>query len=70
MPDNLNSAVRKTHRYEPDVNPAYQQLAAHYSVAVVPARPYKPKEKSKAEEGKGVYVLMSGLSREHLSVGA
>lgn len=51
VPDNLKSAVRKTHRYEPDINPAYQQLAAHYNVAVVPARPYKPKDKSKAEVG-------------------
>jgi len=49
VPDNLKSAVRKTHRYEPDINPAYQQLAQHYQVAVVPARPYKPKDKSKAE---------------------
>ncbi|WP_156491606.1 IS21 family transposase, partial [Oleiphilus sp. HI0123] len=49
VPDNLRSAVRKTHRYEPDINPAYQQLAQHYQVAVVPARPYKPKDKSKAE---------------------
>ena len=49
VPDNLKSAVRKTHRYEPDINPAYQQLAAHYQTAVVPARPYKPKDKAKAE---------------------
>lgn len=51
VPDNLKSGVLKTHRYEPDINPAYQQLAAHYRVAVVPARPYKPKDKSKAEVG-------------------
>jgi len=49
VPDNLKSAVRKPHRYEPDINPAYQQLAAHYQIAVVPARPYKPKDKAKAE---------------------
>jgi len=49
VPDNLKSAVRKTHRYEPDINPSYQQLAAHYGVAIVPARPYKPKDKAKAE---------------------
>ncbi len=48
VPDNLKSGVSKTHRYEPDINPAYQQLASHYRVAVVPARPYKPKDKSKA----------------------
>lgn len=49
VPDNLKSAVHKTHRYEPDLNPAYQQLAAHYQTAIVPARPYKPKDKAKAE---------------------
>lgn len=49
VPDNLKSAVTKTHRYEPDINPSYQQLAAHYQVAIVPARPYKPKDKAKAE---------------------
>lgn len=51
VPDNLKSGVSKTHRYEPDINPAYQQLAAHYGVAMIPARPYKPKDKSKAEVG-------------------
>jgi len=49
VPDNLKSAVRKTHRYEPEVNPAYLQLAAHYQTVIVPARPYKPKDKAKAE---------------------
>jgi len=51
VPDNLKSAVRKTHRYDPDINPSYQQLASHYQCAIVPARPYKPKDKSKAEVG-------------------
>ena len=31
-------------RYDPQINPSYQQLAAHYRVAVMPARPYKPKD--------------------------
>ncbi|WP_354624580.1 IS21 family transposase [Psychromonas sp. MME2] len=51
VPDNLRSGVSKACRYEPELNPSYQQLAAHYSVAVMPARPYKPKDKSKAEVG-------------------
>lgn len=51
VPDNLRSGVSKACRYEPELNPSYQQLAEHYSVAVVPARPYKPKDKSKAEVG-------------------
>ena len=51
IPDNLKSGVTKACRYDPDVNPSYQQLAAHYGVAIMPARPYKPKDKSKAEVG-------------------
>jgi len=51
VPDNLRSAISKACRYDPDTNPSYQQLAEHYGVAVLPARPYKPKDKSKAEVG-------------------
>ena len=51
VPDNLKSGVSKPCRYDPDLNPAYQQLAAHYGCAVMPARPYKPQDKSKAEVG-------------------
>jgi len=45
VPDNLKSAVTKACRYDPDLNASYQQLAEHYQLAVVPARPYKPKDK-------------------------
>jgi len=51
VPDNLRSAVTKTCRYEPDINPTYHQLAEYFNVAVIPTRPYKPKDKSKAEVG-------------------
>ena len=51
VPDNLKSGVTKACRYDPDINPSYQQLAAHYGVALMPARPLKPKDKSKAEVG-------------------
>lgn len=51
IPDNLRSGVSKACRYDPQLNPSYQQLAEHYQLAVVPARPYKPKDKAKAEVG-------------------
>ena len=51
VPDNLKSGVTNACRYDPDINPSYQQLAAHYGVALVPARPLKPKDKAKAEVG-------------------
>lgn len=50
VPDNLKSGVTSPHRYDPDVNPTYQDMAEHYGVAVIPARVRKPKDKAKAEE--------------------
>jgi len=49
VPDNLKSAVTKACRYEPVINESYQHLARHYKTVVIPARPYKPKDKAKAE---------------------
>ena len=46
IPDNLRSAVSRAHRYEPDSNPTYHDLACHYGVAVLPARVRKPRDKS------------------------
>jgi len=51
IPDNLKSGVTKACRYDPDINPSYQQLAAHYGCAIMPARPRKPQDKAKAEVG-------------------
>jgi len=49
VPDNLKSAVTKACRYEPDVNPTYAEFAEHYGTAILPTRPYKPKDKAKVE---------------------
>lgn len=49
VPDNLRSAVSKPCRYEPVINESYLHLAQHYNTVVIPARPYKPKDKAKAE---------------------
>ncbi|MFC6522965.1 IS21 family transposase [Undibacterium arcticum] len=51
VPDNLRSGVTKASRYEPDINPTYQDLASHYEVGVLPARARKPKDKAKVENG-------------------
>lgn len=51
VPDNLKSAVSKACRYEPDINPTYAEFAQHYSLAILPTRPYKPKDKGKVENG-------------------
>lgn len=47
--DCLKTGVAKIHRYDPDLNPAYAELAAHYQTAVVPARPRHPKDKALVE---------------------
>lgn len=49
VPDNLKSGVNRACRYEPDLNPTYQEMAAYYGAAVIPARPHKPKDKGKVE---------------------
>ena len=51
VPDNLRSAISKTCRYEPGINPTYQEMAMHYGIAVIPARVRKPRDKAKAEAG-------------------
>jgi len=51
VPDNLRSAVSRAHRYEPELNRTYAELAAHYGCAVIPARPRKPRDKAKVESG-------------------
>ena len=37
--------------YEPAVNRSYAEMAAHYDTAIMPARPYKPRDKAKVEVG-------------------
>ena len=49
VPDNLKSAVTAFDWYEPRLNETYQDMANHYGAAIIPARPYKPKDKAKVE---------------------
>ena len=51
VPDNLKASVIKPHRYEPDLNPTYAEMAAHYGVAILPTRVAKPRDKAKVEVG-------------------
>jgi transposase len=51
VPDNTKTGVTKACRYDPDLNPTYQEMAMHHGVGVVPARPYKPRDKAKVESG-------------------
>ena len=49
VPDCLKQGVLKCHWYDPDLNPSYAALAAHYATAVVPARPGHPRDKALVE---------------------
>lgn len=49
IPDNPRTGVDRACRYEPDLNRTYHEMAMHYGVAVMPARPYKPRDKAKVE---------------------
>jgi transposase len=49
--DNLRSGITRACFYEPAVNRTYAEMAAHYSTAILPARPYRPRDKAKVEVG-------------------
>jgi len=49
VPDQLKAAVTVACRYEPTVQRHYAELGQHYQMAIVPARPRKPKDKAKVE---------------------
>ena len=47
--DNLKAGITKACFHEPAVNRSYAEMAAHYGTAILPARPYKPRDKAKVE---------------------
>ena len=49
VPDNLKAAVTKSNRYEPTLNETFLDFAEHYGTTILPARVYKPKDKSLVE---------------------
>ena len=55
VPDNTKTGVTRACRYDPDLNPTYYNFAQHYGFGVMPARPYKPRDKACAS-----YCTLSG----------
>src|SRR5438445_357543 len=51
VPDCLKGAVSRACLYEPELNPTYAEMAEHYGICVLPARPAHPKDKAKVEAG-------------------
>lgn len=66
VPDNLLAGVTKAHLYDPDTNATYQEMANHYSTAVIPARVRAPKDKAKVEVGvQGIQRWILAPLRDH-----
>lgn len=49
VPDNLKAGVTHASFYEPELNPTYQDFAAHYGTAILPTRIARPRDKAKVE---------------------
>lgn len=47
VPDNLKAGVNKASFYDPEIDLSYGRMASHYGVGVLPARPYRPRDKAK-----------------------
>ena len=71
VPDNLKSAIIKNTKNGIIINESYLALSQHYNMAIEPARPLKPKDKPKAEQGvQGVqrWILARLRHRKFFSV--
>jgi len=49
VPDQLKSGVKTPCKYDPEINPVYAELCAHYGVTAIPARPGEARDKAKVE---------------------
>lgn len=49
VPDNPRALIAEANRYEPRANDTVLDFARHYGTSVLPARPYHPQDKAKAE---------------------
>ena len=72
IPDNTRTAVSQACFYEPQINPSYAEWAAHYSVAVIPARVRAPRDKGKVESAVLIverWILAALRKRRFFSLG-
>lgn len=51
VPDNLKSGVKHADRYDPILNPLYEEMLRHYRAVGLPARIRTPRDKGKIENG-------------------
>jgi len=66
VPDNLKSAVIKSHKYEPVINENFAAFGQHYQTTILPARSLKPKDKALVEGAVRIiyYRIYSVVSKE------
>jgi transposase len=65
------TGVTRACRYEPDLNRTYLEMAQHYGIAVLPARPRKPRDKAKVENAVGIverWILAALRHRKFFAV--
>ncbi len=71
VPDNPRTGVTRACRYEPDLNRTYHEMAQHYGIGVLPARPRKPRDKAKVENAVGIverWILAALRHRKFFAV--
>lgn len=51
VPDCTKTAVVRALIYDPELNISYRHMARHYGTTIIPARPKKPRDKAKVENG-------------------
>ena len=69
--DNTKTAVTKTDLYDPVLNKSFYDMAAHFNTVIMPARPYKPKDKGAGEnavQNIGRRVLAAIRNRQFFSI--
>lgn len=49
IPDQPRTTTSRPCRYDPTVNPVFEEFSKHYSTCIMPARPRKPRDKAKVE---------------------
>ncbi len=68
VPDNERSGVSRACFYEPELNPTYAEMARHYQVAVLPARPRKPRDKDQSSYCTSFFLFDAHLGKRRRSL--
>jgi transposase len=69
VPDCTKTAVTTPDLYDPLITKTYQEMAAHYDITIIPARPRKPKDKNYVENTVGNVSrrVIAALRNEHFT---